>query len=51
MAKIFCKFLCGAATMADGIFGFGTHLGKGKAVCFKGSEDRVIAESAFTHWL
>ena len=45
IAEEFCEFLCGATAMTDGILCFGTHLGKGKAVCFKGSEDRVIPKA------
>ena len=51
LAQKFYEFLCGATTVANGILGFGTHLGKGQAACFYGSEDRVISKAAFTNWL
>lgn len=47
-AEIFCKFLCGSATMADGIFRINTHLSEGQTASFKGSKDRVISEATFT---
>ena len=45
--KIFCQFLRGSPTMADAVLCFGTHLGKGEAACFSGSEDWVVSESTF----
>ena len=33
--------------MADAVLCFGTHLGKGEAACFSGSEDWVVSESTF----
>ena len=45
VAEVFCKFLCGASTVTDGILRLCTHLCEGHAVGFEGSKDRVVPEA------